>query len=77
MGFSVLYSTQFELGPLSEASIGNVQMYPRAAGIVDLVITPTYGTGWLVAEDGLDRYMVRRIEGWSDSSVLICSPGAH
>jgi hypothetical protein len=70
MGFAALYSTQFELGPVSEASLGNVQMNPRASGIVDLVITPTCGTGWLVAEDALDKYLVRRIEGWTESPWL-------
>jgi hypothetical protein len=68
MGFAALYSTQFELGPISEASIGNVQKGPpRSGGIVDLVVTPTCGTGWLIAEDALDRYLVRRIESWTDS----------
>jgi hypothetical protein len=62
LAFSSAYSAQFELGPLSEASIGNVQLHPPETGITDLVITPTVGLGWQVAEDALDRYLVRRIE---------------
>jgi hypothetical protein len=52
------YSAQFELGPVSEASIGYIQnSYPQQ-GLVDLVITPTIGMGWLITEDALDRYLV-------------------
>jgi hypothetical protein len=29
---------------------------------VDLVVTPVAGTGWLVGEDMLDRYLIRRLE---------------
>lgn len=64
MGWSAIYSTQFELGPISEASLGNLgsPMVPRTAGIVDLVVTPLGGFGFQVAEDILDRYAVRWIE---------------
>src|SRR5262245_9777560 len=48
-GFIWAYSTQFEIGPLSEASIGAIQaVYPQQ-GFVDHVITPSGGLGWLVA----------------------------
>lgn len=70
LAFSTLYSTQFELGPLSEASIGNVQMHPPANGVVDLVVTPTVGLGWQIAEDALDRMLVRRIEARTDATWL-------
>ena len=64
MGWSALYSTQFELGPLSEASLGNLgsPQVPRTAGLVDLVVTPVGGFGFQLAEDVLDRYAVRWIE---------------
>jgi hypothetical protein len=67
--FAALYSEQLEIGPVSEASIGNVQMKPQATGIVDHVITPTLGLGWMVGEDVLDRYLVRRIERWTTHPV--------
>ena len=65
MAWAAAGSTQFELGPLSQASIGNV-----GAGIyeakkmtyVDLVITPTLGTVWIVLEDALDRHVIARID---------------
>lgn len=67
--FAALYSEQFEIGPISQALIGNVQMAPQATGIVDHVITPALGLGWMVGEDALDRYVVRRIERWTRHPV--------
>lgn len=61
-GFAWAFSTQFEIGPLSEASIGKIQsVYPQQ-GFVDHVVTPLFGLAWAVGEDALDRYLVRRIE---------------
>lgn len=56
------YSLQFEVGPVSEASIGNVGKNPATAGWVDHVITPAGAFGFIVAEDALDRYVVKWIE---------------
>jgi hypothetical protein len=52
------YSLQFEIGPLSEASIGNVGMRPETTGWVDHVVTPLGAFGFMVAEDAVDRYFV-------------------
>jgi hypothetical protein len=60
--FSAVYSTQFEIGPLSESSLGNSGKNPGTQGFVDLVVTPTIGTGWMIGEDALDRYLIRRLE---------------
>jgi len=76
MAWTAAYSIQFELGPISEASIGNVGrgIDPRTgrtgAGAVDLVITPTLGAAWLVAEDMTDRYLIRRLEGTTKNRFL-------
>ncbi len=70
MAFAAVASTQFELGPVSEASIGNVGKNRVGAGAVDLVMTPVGGLGVLVLEDVLDRYLVRRIERWTTHPVL-------
>jgi len=56
------YSLQFEFGPLSEASIGNVGMRPESTGWVDHVVTPAGGFALLVAEDALDRFFVEWVE---------------
>lgn len=62
--WSFVWSAQFELGPISESSLGNVGQHLTAEGkskmtYVDLVITPTAGTGMLVAEDVVDRYVLK------------------
>jgi hypothetical protein len=69
------YSLQFELGPVSEASIGNVGKVARPDGgsymaAVDLVVTPSIGFAWMVGEDFLDRHAVRGLENHTDSRVL-------
>jgi len=62
MAWSAAYSTQFELGPYSEASIGNVGQTPGTMGYVDLVVTPTGGLGIMLAEDAFDQFVVARLE---------------
>jgi hypothetical protein len=60
--FAWAYSEQFEIGPSSEASLGNIQSYYPAYGFVDQVVTPVIGLAWMVAEDALDRFVIKRIE---------------
>lgn len=67
MGWAAFYSTQFELGPVSEATIGHVGKKRGTAGAVDLVMTPIGGFGWIVSEDAVDKHFIQRIErGRSD-----------
>ena len=69
-GFAYLYSVQFEIGPLSEASLGHIQaLYPQQ-GFVDHVVTPTIGMGWTIAEDSIDRYVVRAIEAHTENPYI-------
>lgn len=68
--FSFAYSTQFEIGPLSEASLGKIQSTYPQQGFVDHVATPMIGTMWMVGEDILDRYVIRRIEGRTENPWL-------
>jgi hypothetical protein len=56
------FSLQFEVGPFSEASIGNVGKNPQTTGWVDHVVTPIGGLGVMIAEDALDRYVIARLE---------------
>jgi hypothetical protein len=67
------YSLQFEYGPLSEASIGNVGMRPETTGWVDHVVTPIGAFGLIVAEDALDLYLVKWIEARTTNRVLRAS----
>lgn len=62
MGFAWAYSEQFEIGPASEASLGNIQSYYPAYGFVDHVITPVFGLGLMVAEDVADKYVIKWVE---------------
>ncbi|HEY7189924.1 MAG TPA: hypothetical protein VH436_25385 [Vicinamibacterales bacterium] len=62
MAWAAGYSFQFEVGPLSEASIGNVGMRPETTGWVDYVVTPLGAFGLIVAEDAVDRFFVRWFE---------------
>ena len=62
--WSTAWSIQFELGPISEASLGNVGLKPAANGrsymtYQDLVITPTVGTAVLILEDAIDKYVLK------------------
>jgi hypothetical protein len=66
-GWSFAYSTQFEIGLASEASLGNIGIRPygkakNPMAYGDLVVTPVVGTGWLVGEDLIDRYLIERLE---------------
>jgi hypothetical protein len=67
LGWSAAWSTQFEIGPISQASIGNVGLKGKQTW-VDIVVTPTVGTAMLVTEDALDRFLISRLErsykGW-------------
>ena len=60
--WAAAYSLQFEFGPLSEASIGNVGLQPNTTGWVDHVMTPAGALGFMVVEDALDRYAIAKIE---------------
>jgi hypothetical protein len=68
--WAAAYSLQFEFGPLSEASIGNVGLQPDSTGWVDHVITPVGALGFMLAEDALDRYVIARIESLTTHRVL-------
>lgn len=68
--WSAAYSLQFELGPLSEASIGNVGMRPETTGWVDHVVTPAGAFGLIVAEDALDRFVVKWMEARVGNRLL-------
>jgi hypothetical protein len=60
--FAAIYSLQFEFGPLSEASIGNVGLDPETAGWVDHLVTPAGAFAFIVIEDTIDHYFVRWVE---------------
>ncbi len=67
LAWTSVYSLQFEFGPLSEASIGNVGLRPETTGWVDHVVTPVGAFGLIVAEDALDRFFVKWVERRTDN----------
>jgi len=62
MAWSAAYSTEFELGPISEASIGNVGKHPPTMAVADLVVTPAGGFTLILLEDYLDKRFISRWE---------------
>ncbi|HEY7098589.1 MAG TPA: hypothetical protein VH437_17815 [Terriglobales bacterium] len=60
--YSWAFSEQFEIGLLSEASIGQIQRYCCGYGFVDHVVTPNGGLLWMLGGDAVDKYVIRRIE---------------
>jgi len=79
LAFSAVISLQFELGPLSEASIGNVGMRdPSKMAWGDLVITPVIGTAWMVGEDLIDEKILKRMDGqqivWRNTVRFFLNP---
>lgn len=91
MAWNAAYSTQFEIGPFGEASVQKLGSYRYAncvpgckvvngAGFVDFVITPTVGTGWVVGEDLLDKFVPAKLErrfgrhGWINLLRVVVNP---
>jgi hypothetical protein len=70
VAWAAAYSVQFEFGPLSEASIGNVGLRPGTTGWVDHIVTPAGALGFMVAEDAVDRYLITLVESWTGNRVI-------
>lgn len=67
--WTAAWSTQFELGPVSQASIGNVGLQGKQTW-GDIVVTPVLGTAMLVGEDALDRFIIKKIERHTDNRYV-------
>ncbi|MCW5961832.1 MAG: hypothetical protein KIS76_16845 [Pyrinomonadaceae bacterium] len=61
LAWTSVWSTQFEIGPISQASLGNVGSSGKQTW-EDIVVTPTVGTALLITEDALDRFVMQKIE---------------
>ena len=70
LAWSAAWSTQFEIGPVSQASIGNVGLHGKQT-YVDLVVTPIGGFGWIILEDFVDKNVIHMIERRSSRNFYI------
>ncbi len=70
LAWSAAWSTQFEIGPVSQASIGNVGLHGKQT-YVDMVVTPISGFGLQVLEDFVDQNIIRMIERRNSGNFAI------
>ena len=70
MAFSAVWHTQWKIGPISEASIGNVMLH-ASPGFITLTDTPTLGTVEMIGEDAADRYLLMGLENRTANRPLI------
>lgn len=80
-GWTTIYSTQWKVGPLSEASIGNtgigyyysprINRWTNETGMQDFFVTPVGGLAWNVGEDMLDRWVMTRVRARTHNRVLL------
>jgi hypothetical protein len=71
--FATVYSVQFEIGPLSESSLGNIHQ----AGI-DFVLTSSLGTVLSVGEDLAAQHVLRPMRAthpkWANTLTVLLNP---
>lgn len=70
LAYSAVWHTQWKIGPVSEASIGNVMLH-ASPGFITLTDTPTLGTVAMIAEDAADRYVIMGFENRTANRPLI------
>jgi hypothetical protein len=70
MAWSAVWHTQWKIGPISEASIGNVMLH-ASPGFITLVDTPTLGALTMLAEDVADRYLIIGLENHTANRAVI------
>ena len=70
LAYSAVWHTQWKIGPISEASIGNVMLH-ASPGFITLVDTPTLGFCEMLAEDAADRYVLIGLENRTNNRAVI------
>lgn len=70
MAYAAVWHTQWKIGPISEASIGNVMLH-ASPGFITLVDTPTLGFCTMLAEDAADRYLIMGLENRTSNRAII------
>ncbi len=76
--YSFIYGLNFELGPLSEASIGNVGLTRGQMTYCDLVVTPGIGLLISMGEDAIWLHIIDRVKRnhlyWGNTLALLLNP---
>jgi len=71
LAFSTAYSFEWKFGPFGEAGVGHSGdhttdyvngVLQNDTGVVELVTTPVGGFGWTIAEDFVDKHVVKKLE---------------
>jgi hypothetical protein len=70
MAYSAIWHTQWKIGPVSEASIGNVMLH-ASPGFITLADTPTLGAIEMIGEDAADRYVITGLENRTANRMLL------
>ena len=70
LAYSAIWHTQWKIGPISEASIGNVMLH-ASPGFITLTDTPTLGTVEMIGEDAADRYLIMGLENRTTNWALL------
>jgi len=81
LAFSTVYSTEWKLGPIGESGVGHQGDHlsyeadtgraRNETGFVSLVTTPVGGTILTIAEDALDKTVIRRLENFNRNPFLL------
>ncbi len=61
LAFSTGYNAMWSLSPYGEAGLGNVDLH-SSPGLVDPIGSEAMGFGWMVSEDAVDRYFIKKVE---------------
>jgi len=76
--YSFIYSLNYEIGPLSEASIGNVGLKPGEMTYCDFVLTPGIGLLISIGEDAARLHVIDRVKRnhlyWGNTLALLLNP---
>lgn len=70
LAYAAVWHTQWKIGPISEASIGNVMLH-ASPGFITLADTPVMGVVDMMGEDAADRYLITGLENRTTNRVLI------
>jgi len=70
LAYSAVWHTQWKIGPISEASIGNVMLH-ASPGFITLTDTPTLGTIAMIGEDAADRYLIVGLENRTTNRAVL------